>query len=329
MNFSDIIGQKEVVAGLKEALAHNRVGHAYGFAGPKGIGKKTVARIFAGALLCDGNQFDGGCGECAPCRMYQNGSNPDFFVISRPDSSIGVEDIRDLQSDIHIRPLYSKRKVYLITDADSMTVQAQNCLLKTLEEPPSYAVIILTVSGYTALLETVRSRILKIPFKKNTFEEVMGFLKERFGDLGDRAGFIAAYADGLIGTALELAASDEFMQMRNRAFDLAMTMDKVKSAELFDRVEFFEGYRENVGAVLNILSLAYRDLLMYKYSGRENVLINSDKKDIIVGNAPRFSPKKLADNIERIEQTRRSLEQNANFQLAIEVLLMKLREDTV
>ncbi|MCX7923785.1 MAG: AAA family ATPase [Clostridia bacterium] len=327
MDFNAIVGQEEVIGSLKGAIKSSKIGHAYMFYGPKGIGKSTVARVFAGLLLCNGNYSNVSCKECPPCLMYNEGSNPDFHIIESSGASIGVEDIRKLQSDVIIRPMYSQRKVYLIRDADKMTVQAQNSLLKTLEEPPEYTVIILTASNYDALLETIRSRVLKYSFKKNSYSEVKNLLEARFGGRLKGLDFIASYSDGIVGTALELAGSDDFVLLREKVVEIIVKLMDSRLLSVFEIYDFFEANKNNVDTIFNIMLSFYRDLLVVKGSGKEKMLINSDKKDIIVSNAPGFSISKLIANIETIEAAHKNIKQNANYQLSIEVMLMKLQEE--
>ncbi|MCR4435009.1 MAG: DNA polymerase III subunit delta' C-terminal domain-containing protein [Clostridiales bacterium] len=328
MNFNDIIGQQEVVEGLKNSIKTNKTGHAYIFNGPRGIGKKTAARIFAGLMLCSKADPTGTCGECTPCRLFANNSNPDFREIEAGGASIGVDDIRSIQGDIMVKPLYSPRKVYLILDAEKMTVQAQNGLLKTLEEPPPYATLILTTSNADALLETVKSRAFKYNFKKNTPEEVLRALASRPGSRDKDMRFIASYADGVIGTALELVNSEEFFSLREKTLEIFLELRKAKLSDIFDMYRFFEANKDHMDTILDTLLLLYRDMLVFKETGKENILINSDKKDIILRNVGNFTVQNLIHHMGAIDTTRRMIKQNANFQLAIEVMLMKLQEES-
>jgi len=327
MDFSTIIGQEDIIASLESSIAEKRVGHAYIFSGPRGVGKKTVARAFASALLCDRPDFGKSCGECLQCRMFASGSNPDYREIDSEGASIGVDSIREVQSDVVIRPAYSQRKVYLIIDAERMTVQAQNSLLKTLEEPPEYAVIMLTTSNYGALIDTVRSRAVKYALKNNTADEVREVLLSKYGSNLKSVDFITAYSGGIIGTALELAGSDEFISMREKTLEIILKLSKPGLAEIFDLYKFFEHNKDYVDTILDIMVLFYRDLLLMKKAAGENMLINSDKKDIILDSISNFSSEKLIKNIETVEIARRNIKQNANYQLSIEVMLMKLKEE--
>nr|WP_242987406.1 DNA polymerase III subunit delta' [Anaerobacterium chartisolvens] len=328
LSFNNITGQREVIDGLAFSIKNDRVAHAYVFTGPKGIGKRTVAKLFAGMLLCTCRTDMASCANCPSCSTYMEGSNPDFFVIERENSAIGIEEIRGIQSSILVKPLYSEKKVYVIADAENMTVQAQNCLLKILEEPPPYAVIILTASNYKALMETIRSRTLRYNFRKNTPQEVRTVLADRLGENNPRLDFLAAYADGVIGAALQIADSEEFASLRDSAVDVFMRLSaKASLSGVFREYDFFESNKESANVIFDAMLLFCRDLLVYKNTGKENMLINSDKRDIILNSAHKFTSQKLVNSIEEIEKARRSIAQNASFQLSVEVMLMKLQEE--
>lgn len=329
VDFSGIIGQKEITDSLKNALKSGKTGHAYIFAGPRGIGKKTVARIFCSLLSCAENDGEKSCGKCLSCRLIENRSNPDYHEINPEDGSIGVDEIRGMLGDMVVRPMYSQKKVYLIIDAERMTVQAQNSLLKTLEEPPSYGVMVLTTSNYGALLETIRSRAIKYSFKKNSREEVKDLLGSKLQRNPGALDFVASYAGGIIGTALELAGSEEFGTLREKTLEILLKLRSSRLSDVFDNYAFFEANRDNIDLILDIALLFYRDVLVFKTTGNENLLINSDKKDIIFNNASVYSESRLMNCIENLESARRNIKQNANYQLSMEVMLMKLQEEEV
>ncbi|NLC68220.1 MAG: DNA polymerase III subunit delta' [Clostridiaceae bacterium] len=342
--FNNIVGQKEVIGRLKNSLKRDMVRHAYIFSGPRGIGKKTVAKAFAGMLLCSNPGENGGCGKCLPCRLFLENTNPDFCVIERNEASIAVDDIRNMQNDIAIRPLYSNRKVYLVADGEKMTVQAQNCLLKTLEEPPGYGVIIITTSNYDALLHTVCSRCVKYAFVRNTDEEVRLVLGSRTGLRGEELDFIVQYADGVIGKALDVAASGEFMSLREKVVDVILQLPGEGLKKFFEICTFFMENKDNIDKILDIMLLTYRDIFISLFRRKEKMPDFADlkldftssklhftglkdkTKNKISDAAVSFSPGKLVANMETIEYTRRCIKRNANFQLAIETMIIKLQE---
>ncbi|NTV89025.1 MAG: DNA polymerase III subunit delta' [Clostridiales bacterium] len=324
MPFEDIVGQKEVVEYLAGTITGEKIGHAYVFSGAEGIGKRTVAGIFANALLCSGPSEGKPCGKCQACMLYESGVNPDFRRVSAGGGGIGVDDIRKLLSDLMIKPLYSTRKVFVIEDAGDMTVQAQNCMLKTLEEPPPYAVLILTVSNYEGLLETIRSRVTKISFRKNTLSEVTEALVRKLGIGREEAGATAAWADGNIGRALEMAGSDEYKSIREKTFSELNKLEKAGIGGIFDTSAFFEDNREDADLIFDMVETYFRDMMVAAVTGDENMLINKDKKDIIFNNIRNYTAVKLAGIIGQIAEIRREIRQNANYMLAVENMLVKI-----
>lgn len=327
MNFNEITGQKQVINALINSIKNDRVGHAYLFVGPKGIGKKTVARDFAGMILCGNSHVIGSCMDCKSCRLFFSKSNPDYIELETEGTSIGVESIRNLQNSIAIRPVYSDKKVYLIPDADRMTIQAQNSLLKTLEEPPEYSVLILTTSNANALIDTIRSRASRYDFKKNTTNEIYEYLKNNFTENLEGIDFIASYSNGIIGIAKELAQSGELMALREGVFNIILKLSEPKLIEAFELYTFFNENKDQIGIIFDIMTLFYRDMIILKNMEHDKLLINSDKKDIILKNALNYSNEKLLKNIDIIEEARSAVKQNVNFQLSVEIMLMRLQEE--
>jgi len=277
--------------------------------------------------LCQKQSGDEKCGQCFACKTFDSNTNPDIHIIDPGDGSISVEEIRSMQNDVIIKPLYSARKVYLIFEADKMTVQAQNCLLKTLEEPPSYAVIILTASNYEALMETIRSRVLRLSFKKYSNDELKAIIERNLDKPVDNIDFVLSFSDGIAGNALEIAGSEEFIRLREETIQVVLSLHNNNVDESFKAMNFMADNKGVIDTVLDIMMTFFRDLLIYKKTGDEKMLINSDKKGIILNNVDKFTLKRLGESIELIENTKRILQQNANFQLSMEVMLMKLQEE--
>lgn len=324
MNFSDIKGQRDILSSLLNVLRHDKTGHAYIFTGPEGIGKRTVAKAFAKALLCTGGS-ETGCDRCTACKLMNSESNPDFRMIDNGNNTVSVDIIREMREDMFLMPTHSARKVYVIANAHNMTVQAQNSMLKIFENPPSYAVVILTTPRYRELAETIRSRAITFHFRRNTDQEVYEALKEYGGNI-ENIDFLTAYAQGIIGKALSMAASPELNGKRERLFKIIAGGCEDRISFLRDSMNFFSDNRNDAELLLDIMQTVYRDAINVLISTRKDKLINTDKKDIILNMASMHTVAGLIKKIEIIEDTKIKLRNNVNYELAIEVMLLELQE---
>ena len=178
MNIKEIVGNEKVKEMLEKAVTTHTVSHSYLFTGIEGIGKKEIARAFAQMILCE-NEEEKPCNTCKSCLQFENANHPDFMQIEAVERTIKIEQIRYMQEKIAEKPIVSSNKVYIIEDSDTMTKEAQNCLLKTLEEPPSYAIIILIATNESKLLNTIKSRCIKVPFQKIAEEDILRYMLEK------------------------------------------------------------------------------------------------------------------------------------------------------
>lgn len=318
-----MLGHQKVLSTLQTAIKNDNVGHAYIFEGPDGVGRRETALSFSYMLMCEAE--DAPCGECRACQLFKQGSQPDFQEIYSDNKSISVEDIRNTLKGLVIKPLYSKYKVIIINNADSMTVQAQNALLKSLEEPPPYVVFILTVQSRAAMTPTVRSRCQTILFNKMGYTDIMEILEARYGNKKPEWDFIVSYADGVIGTAIDLVDSPHYLEIRDEMYDVVVQLVLAQDIDIFKVYEIFEKNSDKIDYILRVMLLLFRDIIIYNQTADFSILINSDKKDMIIKNINvRLSS--LINCIQAIWDAKRGLEVNANFQLAIEVMLMKIKE---
>ena len=177
MNFNNIIGNEKVKDLLNNSIEVNNFVHSYMFVGPSGIGKSLFARDLAEKILCN-SPSNKACNNCSSCTKFESNNHPDFFIIDTDDGkSIKIGQIRLMQEQICQKPILSDKKIYVINNSDLMTVEAQNCLLKTLEEPPKYAIIILVLSNENKLLTTIKSRCTKIVFQKLSDNDLIKYAK--------------------------------------------------------------------------------------------------------------------------------------------------------
>ena len=322
--FADIIGHGFVVESLKKAMNSGRVSHAYIFDGIEGVGRKSVAQVFAKTLQCQ-NGADEPCNECISCRAFGDLNHPDvIYVTPEKTQSLGVDDIREqVNKNAKIKPYQYKYKIFIIDNADEMTVQAQNALLKTIEEPPSYAVFLLISSSLKNFLPTIISRCVIYKLKPAGNDDVMGFLKAKGYNEMDAIG-ASAPSGGSIGKALMLIEDESFKEDRA---EISSHLNRLPDLNLWDILllaKELEKYKDNAERMLSVMYLWYRDALIYKSTGSMDSFMQMDMTKNIIAFAKNMSLKKLAAGIDSVIDARWALGYNANYLLTMEVMLMKM-----
>ena len=320
MNFEQFIGQEKIKKALKEIVQQKKLSHAYMFEGLDGMGKATLSKIFIQAVLCE-DTSDSPCGKCQSCIKFSSGNHPDFFTVSPKALSIGIDEIRKLQDDIIIKPIESEKKVYLIEQADKMTEQAQNCLLKTLEEPPGDSLLILCVKNAGAMLRTIQSRCVSIKFEAYKTEEIEAVLRKHNISNEESLGFASAFSQGVLGKAF-LLVSDEFMQVREDILNFLSSIYGSRIENIIKTSSYFETKKDIIGEIFDIISSWYRDLAVCKASGNERLLINFDKKDIILKNIENYSEQDIVRIVKKIEEARRDIKRNVNLPMVLDNMLI-------
>jgi len=321
LELDNIIGQRDLIIQLKRLISQDLTGHAYAFSGPDGIGKKTLALAFAKDLLCLQAKSDN-C-RCISCRTFSEHTNPDFYEVVSDKKSIGVDSIREMLDDAAHRPTYGNRKVYLIDDAELMTVQAQNCLLKTLEEPSEYVVIILLTTNFEALLPTIQSRTVNLRMVPYSDDEMKKIICSRHNVQNDLLEFIIKFSNGIPDKAIRMIEEGKINDLRSQVFRLVEKPDDFNHAESVRKILLDN--KDELSPFFDILLSVYRDCLMQKL-GMENRLINSDKKDIIKNIASSYENHRLYEKITSLERMKRYFEYNINYQLGIDSLLLEIQE---
>jgi len=321
LELDKIIGQHDLIIQLKRLISLDLAGHAYALSGPDGIGKKTLALAFIKDLLCLESGSEN-C-KCISCRTFNERTNPDFYEVTSDKKSIGVDSIRDMLDDAAHRPTYGKRKAYLIDDAELMTVQAQNCLLKTLEEPSGYVVIILLTTNFEALLPTIQSRTVNLRMAPYTEDEMKKIICSGYNVPNELLEFIIKFSNGIPGRAIRMIEEGKINDLRSNIFQLLVKPDDFSLVENVRKTLLDS--REELSSVFDILLSVYRDCLMIKLD-MENKLINSDKKDIIKHIASSYENYKLLDKISNLEKMRRNFDYNINYQLGVDALLLEIQE---
>lgn len=330
MTFDDIIGQEQVKRILTENIKTGRIGHAYLFCGPDGVGRKLMAGCFAEAVTCEHCSENGTevpCGVCEACILNKNSSNPDIITV-RPQegkASVGVEDVRAAQDEILTAPQYGRYKVFLFEHAEKMTPQAQNALLKTLEEPPPYVIIILMTSSSSLMLDTVRSRSVRIDFKRNTDAEVIEAFERASAAKARDTRLLCEYADGIIGRALEMADPEGYDRICDSILDCLKEIPKGGGRALCRMENLFSEYTDRKDIFFFTLYSLFRDIAMSaRY--KDAVLQNTRSENEIRKLGMAIGYHKAMDCIESIGNTWQLVSRNVNYKLAADSLSIRLQE---
>ena len=288
--FHDIIGHEKIKEHLQKAIGYQRVSHAYILSGEEGMGRKTIAKAFAMTLLCEKHGTEP-CMECHSCKQFLSGNHPDvIWVTHEKPASIGVDDVRiQINDTVSIRPYSSPYKIYLVDEAEKMTVQAQNALLKTIEEPPAYA--------------------------------------EKMGVSDGQADIYAAFARGNLGKAIHLASSEEFALLYREVLTLLKNIKDMDIPMLLDYIRKLQEDNLDLYECLDFMQLWYRDILMFKVTKDMNSLIFKDEYSAVSSCCQKSSYEGLEEILSAIEKAKVRLNANVNTDLALELMLLTMKEN--
>ncbi len=326
--FQNIIGQEQIKEHLQNAIATGKVSHAYILNGEKSSGKEFIAKVFAQTLQCEKGGTEP-CNECRSCKQTVSKNQPDIIYVSHEKpNTISVDDIRaQVNNDVAIKPYSSKYKVYIINEAEKMTPQAQNAILKTLEEPPAYAVIMLLVSNVNTLLPTILSRCVVLNMKPVRDEQVKKFLMQELQIPDYKANVCVAFARGNVGKAKLLAASEEFENVKAEALSLLKYIKDMEIQEIVSAIKKISEYKLEINDYLDIMSIWYRDALLFKATADVNHLVFREEIQAIRKVAGRSSYEGIEKVIRALDTAKKRLDANVNFDLAMELLLLEIQEN--
>lgn len=325
MSLSKIVEQKNVTDLLLGSIANQRISHAYIFVGPKGVGKSKVALEFAKALNCAANQIDS-CDECVHCRRIDHHNSQDVAWIKPDGSTIKIDQIRQLQKDSNYKSVGSNVKFFVIEQAELMTTQAANSLLKFLEEPSQKTVAILLTESLHRLLDTIRSRCQIIHFSHlNPIDISM-----RMGSMGynENDALLAAHLTQDMDGVKELLESEQFAQMRSLVIQWSediLYKNYQVLLSMNDKIMKNDYIKGHLPQFLDLLAIWYRDILSMKL-GMKSSIIYKEYEDMLSKQAVRLTQDKLIQAIEEIIKTKDKLYANVNSQLALEHMILALWE---
>ncbi|MBO5371459.1 MAG: DNA polymerase III subunit delta [Lachnospiraceae bacterium] len=327
-NFTNIIGHEKIKEYFMNAITMDKVSHAYILNGADKSGKMMLAEAFATALQCEKKEASP-CEECHSCKQAANRNQPDIIYVSHEKpNTLGVDDIRkQVNDDIVLKPYSSKYKIYIIDEAEKMNVQAQNALLKTIEEPPAYAILILLTTNADGFLPTILSRCVRLDLKAVPDKEIYQFLMQEKKIPDYQAEICVAFAQGNVGKAIQLAGSENFNEMKNSAIQLIKRLDDIELYEMTQAIKQITEYKLEITDYFDIMLIWYRDVLLYKATADANKLVFQDEVYDIKKEASRCSYEGVENILEALDKAKIRLRANVNFELVIELLLLTIKEN--
>lgn len=325
--FQEIIGQEHIKEHLLHAMEQEKVSHAYLLQGELGAGKEFIAKAFAAALQCERGTASA-CGECRSCKQIESRNHPDvIWVTHEKPNTIGVEDIRtQLNQDVDIKPYYGPKKIYIISECEKMTVQAQNALLKTLEEPPSYALILLLSTNAEAMLSTILSRCVVLRMRPVEDSKIEEYLMNTLHIPDYKARVCAAFARGNMGKAKALAESEDFEHIKEEAVSLLKYIHDMELSEIIAAIKKINDYKLDINNYLDIIMVWFRDILLFKATKDANALIFHEEIGLIRKIADRSSYEGIETILGALEKSQNRLNANVNFDLTMELLFLTIKE---
>ena len=326
-NISDIIGQHTVKDKLIEAIISKKVAHAYIFAGEEGMGRQMLAKAWAKILLCEVGDTDA-CGQCHSCIQIEADTNPDMIVVSHDKkSSISIEDVRrQIEENISIKPFAGRYKIYIVPDAQLMTQEAQNALLKTIEEPPEYAIIILITTSRFALLETIRSRCVNMEFEPVSDREIVSLLVDRYKISQSDAKLYVVYASGNIEKAIKAATDSDIRDRYDEDMDFISDIRNKSILEISEKASQIAS--TDADAFINLCRIWYRDIASYMIDNDDNIKpICIDRKEDIQKLATNMQYDHIGRIIDAIDMAQDRMRYNVNKEAAIENMLIMMKEN--
>ncbi len=326
-DFSKVYGNRLVLNNLKNAVAYNRVAHCYMFWGQDGLGKRMVAKAFAKTIQCE-SEGERPCGMCASCKQVENENHPDVIYVKHEKPSVfGVDDIRvGLNRSIVIKPYKSEKKIYILEDGELLNAQAQNAMLKTIEEPPAYAVILILTSNREVFLPTILSRCVELAMQPVRDGDVIKFLTERGFQIDGKKNEVLRFAGGNIGRAIHFLEDENYQKMVQDIQEVLCGLSAAGSGDIKEYVERLLVYKEQMPLILEQFRLWFRDVFLYKMGA--SVEYGGEAGRFVREQASHYQYEDLSVILKEIEKFQARLKVNVNMELSMEVLLFALKPGT-
>lgn len=335
---NEILGNERIKEHFITAVRHKKISHAYIMEGDKESGKKMLAEAFAKILQCEGREVTGSveaCGKCESCIQMEHHDHPDVIWVSHEKPSvISVGEIREqIVNTVDIMPYKGPYKIYIVDEAEKMNAAAQNAILKTIEEPPEYAVIFLLTTNRGAFLDTILSRCILLATRPVSGTAVEKYLVEKCGISREEAEFAAGFSLGNIGKAEAIVSSEEFRDLKDLTLSILRYIHEIESCEIADKVKEYKKYKNRIDDFFDIFLMWFRDIMLLKADNSVNV--EAAKRKIIFKNEYAYL-KKQVDKLDleaidyiigRIHRARVRIKSNVNFDATLELLIVEARRE--
>ena len=325
MSFNNIYGHSGNISFFKRVFELKQLSHSYIFEGPEGIGKQLFAINLAKSIMCKNTAFDS-CEKCVICTKINNMNHPDLMIVQPDGNSIKNSQVKEFQNFLSYKPNESENKIVIINDSNKMTISAQNSILKILEDPPEYVVIVFISNNSNNLLETIKSRCQVIRFNKLKIDDICKFLINEYEVLEKEAFSIALFSDGIISKAFFAYKNSVFLDMREKVIDYSNQLLLNNKINAIKGIDYLNNEKDNILLIFDIMLSWIRDILIVQNSNNYDIVINKDKNELIKKISYKLADKNLIFIIEMINQTIKDLNNNVNYKLAIDNLILNIIE---
>lgn len=337
--FNTFVGNSTIKNSLRKYIFKNNMFHAIILQGEKGLGKKTLSKIAAKTILCKDKDYDQeeACQKCSSCLKFDENNHPDVIYMGldkkKSDKnsdaeagkakSIGIEKVKELiHKNSDIKPYESRNKIFIIEDAELMTVAAQNAILKTIEEPNEYNIFILLVQNEKLFLQTILSRCIMLRLRNVETKLCAMAVEKHLSDVTENEALkYAVFTGGNIGKAINYVNDEIYMDIRIEMIRILKNMNSINSANALLLAKEISKYKEQIKEILDIFLSWYRDLLLIKH--KKNNILMIDYKEVLIIEEREYSIKRLCHIIEEIEKAKTRIRQNANLQMTMDILLLQ------